>query len=100
MLCSDTPVGPPVPKPGLDVRPVAVTTPDRNTPRPRGTGKLLSSVGNIGLALLRLEHVEGVSRGLANFEIEIGEEGQAKQSWRVTHSWPEGWPVQGINEID
>ena len=83
----------------MDIRPVPVTSPEGRTLRPRGTGKLLSTVGNVGLALLRLEHVEGVSRGLANFEIETGAEGQEKQTWLVSHSWPDGWPMQ-IDEVD
>lgn len=82
--------------PGLVIRPVALTT-SEGALRPRGTGKLLSSIGNLGLALLRLEHVESVSRGLATFQMEVGEEGQ---TWRIVNSWPNGWPVPGINEVD
>ncbi|KAF8592562.1 Aminomethyltransferase folate-binding domain-containing protein [Ramaria rubella] len=82
--------------PGLDIRPMSQAISDGKS-RPRGTGKLLSSVGNVGLALLRLEHVEGVSRGLADFELEVDE--LNKQRWRVVHSWPTGWPVRGVDEI-
>ena len=69
-------------------------------PRPRGTGKLLSSIGNIGLALLRLEHVEGVNRGLTTLYMEVGTEGYERQTWRVVNSWPAGWPVPATKIVD
>ncbi|KAH9844007.1 Aminomethyltransferase folate-binding domain-containing protein [Rhodofomes roseus] len=59
-------------------------------PRPRGTGKLLSSTKSVGLALLRLEHVAAVENGSAVFEIEVGEEKKTK--WKVTSWWPDWWP--------
>ncbi|KAF8524744.1 Aminomethyltransferase folate-binding domain-containing protein [Gautieria morchelliformis] len=86
--------------PGLDIRLIAPATLEGKGPRPRGTGKLLSSIGNIGLALLRLEHVEAVSRGHAAFQMVTGEEGHEKQTWRIVNSWPSGWPSPGINEVD
>jgi transferase CAF17, mitochondrial len=88
--------------PGLDIRPIALalSTSAGQPNRLRGTGKLLSSIGNIGLALLRLEHVESVSRGLATFQMEVGDNGHEKQICHVVNSWPIGWPVPGVNEID
>lgn len=58
-------------------------------PRPRGTGKLLSSTKGVGLALLRLEHVAAVENGTAALDMEVGEE---KTKWRVTPWWPGWWP--------
>ncbi|PCH41382.1 Aminomethyltransferase folate-binding domain-containing protein [Wolfiporia cocos MD-104 SS10] len=58
-------------------------------PRPRGTGKLFSSVNGVGLALLRLEHVAAVEKGTASFEMETGDE---KTKYNVTHWWPDWWP--------
>lgn len=85
--------------PGLDIRPITLNISQGQSSRPRGTGKLLSSLGNIGLALLRLEHVEGVSRGLSTFQMEVGSEGK-RETWHIVNSWPTGWPVPGINEVD
>jgi transferase CAF17, mitochondrial len=86
--------------PGLDIHSIATTTLEGKAPRLRGTGKLLSSIGNIGLALLRLEHVEAVHQGLATFQMVTGEEGHEKQAWRIVNLWPSGWPSLGVNEVD
>ena len=74
----------------LDIR-TQRTEADDGTPkpRPRGTGKLLSSTNGVGLALLRLEHVAAVENGTATLEMEVGEE---KAKWRVTPWWPDWWP--------
>ncbi|KAL5487933.1 CAF17 [Sanghuangporus weigelae] len=53
-------------------------------PRVRGTGKLLSSTEGVGLALMRLEQVDLVEKGVLKFR--IGE------SWDVSHWWPDWWP--------
>lgn len=69
-----------------------LTTP----PRIRGTGKLLSNVHGVGLALLRLEHVDLVQRGLAKFQLQTGQTGQDEVVWDVSHWWPDWWPNRGI----
>ncbi|KEP52082.1 aminomethyltransferase [Rhizoctonia solani 123E] len=67
------------------------TNPDRPT-RPRGTGTLLSNVHGLGLALLRLEHVEGVERGeLVMSFAQMGDKGT--ESWIVLPKRPVWWPV-------
>ncbi|KAE9410419.1 Aminomethyltransferase folate-binding domain-containing protein [Gymnopus androsaceus JB14] len=60
----------------LDIRP-SITS-GGSGPRPRGSGKLLSTSHGIGLALLRAEHL--------NFTSENG------TSWSVIPWWPEWWP--------
>ncbi|KAL0949762.1 hypothetical protein HGRIS_009801 [Hohenbuehelia grisea] len=57
-------------------------------PRPRGTGKLLSTSQSSGLALLRLEHVAGVDRGDVQLNFEDPEGGLRS----VTPWWPPWWP--------
>jgi hypothetical protein len=81
----------------IDIRASISRAPDdtRPTPRPRGTGKLLSSSQGVGLALLRMEHVEGSQSGNVNLEFEVDHEGQ-KANWRVSHWWPDWWPRQPI----
>jgi hypothetical protein len=86
--------------PTIDIR-AAITGPktdDRPSPRPRGTSKLLSSTQGVGLALLRLEHVEGAARGELGlgFEFEEGGEGDDKvaKKWGVTSWWPDWWPTR------
>ncbi|EJD01324.1 Aminomethyltransferase folate-binding domain-containing protein [Fomitiporia mediterranea MF3/22] len=55
-------------------------------PRVRGTGKLLSSTQGVGLALLRMEQVELVEKGILKFHID--------ETWRISHWWPDWWPRQ------
>jgi hypothetical protein len=57
-------------------------------PRPRGTGKLLTSLRGVGLALLRLEQVEGVEKGHLELEVETPE----GHKHVVSHWWPDWWP--------
>jgi hypothetical protein len=64
---------------------------NRAVPRPRGHGKLLSSYQGVGLALMRLEHVEGVERGDLALEFDVSH-GDNKETWRVSHWWPDWWP--------
>ncbi|KAJ1311370.1 hypothetical protein OPQ81_009863 [Rhizoctonia solani] len=60
--------------------------------RPRGTGTLLSNIHGVGLALLRLEHVEGVERGeLVMSFTQMGDKGP--ESWIVQPKRPVWWPV-------
>ncbi|OJT10501.1 hypothetical protein TRAPUB_12939 [Trametes pubescens] len=81
---------PPTVEPQLEIRPHAVQSADESTsrPRPRGTGKLLSSTRGVGLALLRLEQVEAVEQGRARFSLTSG----AGQEWGVTPYYPDWWP--------
>ncbi|EPQ59268.1 Aminomethyltransferase folate-binding domain-containing protein [Gloeophyllum trabeum ATCC 11539] len=80
-------------QPGLDVRASVNHSPDdsRPMPRPRGTGKLLSSTQGVGLALLRLEHVEGWEKGDIGLSFE---EGEQKTNWSISPWWPDWWPRQ------
>lgn len=66
-------------------------TSDRPT-RPRGTGTLLSNMHGVGLALLRLEHVEGVERSdlVMNFTL-MGDAGPS--AWIVQPRRPAWWPL-------
>lgn len=59
---------------------------------PRGMGKLLSAQRDVGLALLRLEHVAGFQRGEINLELEISAEGDQQTFCSVIPFWPEWWP--------
>jgi len=63
----------------------------RSVPRPRGHGKLLTSHQGVGLALLRLEHVEGVEKGDFRLELDVSS-GDSKETLRVRHWWPDWWP--------
>lgn len=73
---------------------LASSLPDISTrpTRPRGTGSLLSNVHGVGLALLRLEHVEGVERGelVMNFAL-MGDRGP--DAWVVHPKRPTWWPT-------
>ncbi|CAE7093006.1 unnamed protein product [Rhizoctonia solani] len=70
----------------------SLSTNSNRPTRPRGTGTLLSNVHGVGLALLRLEHVEGVERGelVMNFA-QMGEKGT--ESWVVLPKRPVWWPA-------
>ncbi|KAL6306687.1 Aminomethyltransferase folate-binding domain-containing protein [Sparassis latifolia] len=74
-----------------DIRTHHVSTQDDGAPkpRPRGTGKLLSSIHGVGLALLRLEHVSAVENGTATFELKVDGD---DRTWGVSHRWPDWWP--------
>jgi len=84
----------------LDIRASVLRAPDDNrpAPRPRGTGKLLSSSQGVGLALLRLEYAEGSQSGRVKLEIEVDNEGERKVNWRVSPWWPNWWPRQPVNQ--
>lgn len=77
--------------PGTDIRVRAIATnPDGSRkPRPRGTGKLLSSIDGVGLALLRLEQVTAVEKGESEFYIDApdGDATVSVSPWR-----PDWWP--------
>ncbi|ETW84361.1 hypothetical protein HETIRDRAFT_314149 [Heterobasidion irregulare TC 32-1] len=79
--------------PGVDIR-ASLThpPPEGRLVRPRGSGKLLSTAKGVGLALLRLEHVQGLMKGDIKFEVagtkgESAEAGEG-ESWHVTPWWP------------
>jgi transferase CAF17, mitochondrial len=80
--------------PNLDIRPVVVQEPgsEGRRPRPRGTGKLLTtSEQGVGLALLRLEQVEGAEKGDLRLEFDASG-GEGKDTWIAAHWWPDWWP--------
>jgi len=55
--------------------------------KPRGTGKLLTSVKGVGLALLRMDHLEAVDKGAVGLAI-----GEGAEQRRVIHWNPDWWP--------
>jgi hypothetical protein len=79
---------------GLDIRasPIGLSENDRPTPRPRGTGKLLSSIQGTGLALLRIEHIMAAQKGTLRLEFETENEKLEKTKWVVSPWWPYWWP--------
>ena len=83
--------------PGLDIRASRTHAPEEGRiARPRGSGKLLNTFKDVGLALLRLEHVEGLERGDLKFELQGEKVGAADNGedtpWLVTPWWPDWWP--------
>jgi len=85
--------------PGLDIRASLTHAPgEGRVARPRGTGKLLSTVNDVGLALLRLEHVDGLEKGDLKFELLSGEVDASGNgdgtSWLVKPWWPDWWPKE------
>lgn len=81
---------------GYDIRPKVIFAPgDTLSPkvRPRGTGKLLSTTHGVGLAMLRLEHVDAFQRGEIQLTFESEETGDSTKSiWGVTPWRPSWWP--------
>ncbi|GJJ11334.1 hypothetical protein Clacol_005566 [Clathrus columnatus] len=69
--------------PGMDIITVQ-SGESREVARPRPSGKLLTTVGNRGLALLRMEQVEGPNR--SSFSL------NTDKSWRLTPFRPSHWP--------
>ena len=53
---------------------------------------MLSSIGNVGLALLRIEHVFAARAGDAILELETEDPGAEPKTWKVTPWDPAGWP--------
>ncbi|RDB22593.1 putative transferase CAF17, mitochondrial [Hypsizygus marmoreus] len=74
----------------LEIHPTIIRRPEdnRTVPRPRGTGKLLTTQQGLGLAVLRLEHVEGVEKGDLRLEFNVAN-GEKQDTWAVSHWWPE-----------
>ncbi|QRW05405.1 glycine cleavage system T protein [Ceratobasidium sp. AG-Ba] len=60
--------------------------------RPRGTGTLLSNVNGLGLALLRLEHVDGVEQGELEMNLVLPTD-QHSAKWMVRPKRPTWWPT-------
>jgi hypothetical protein len=52
----------------------------------------LSVQKEVGLALLRLEHVAGIQRGEIRLELEFTTEGDQQTLCSVIPFWPEWWP--------
>ena len=78
--------------PAIKTRLVEKAGDTAHRPRPRGTGKLLTSVGNVGLALLRIEHVFATRHGDAVLELETESETSAPKTFQVAPWEPPGWP--------
>ncbi|PPQ77279.1 hypothetical protein CVT25_010861 [Psilocybe cyanescens] len=74
----------------LDIKPV-VDNAKRQGPRPRGSGRLLSTHKGVGLALMRLEHLSGVDKGDLKLEVEISDESNSSK-WNASPWWPDWWP--------
>lgn len=88
-----------MPNSQTDIKPVYVENlPPGERPRLRGTGKLLDTVQGVGLALLRLEHVEAVDKGILKFR--IGGDETSGRPWDIRHWWPDWWPERPHPESD
>ena len=75
---------------GSDVRARANATADGPPkPRPRGTGKLLSTIDDIGLAVLRLEQLAAVEKGESSFYVKAPD---SEAEWTVRPWRPDWWP--------
>ncbi|KAJ3535667.1 hypothetical protein NMY22_g6380 [Coprinellus aureogranulatus] len=82
--------------PGLDIKPVSDG--ERKGPRPRGTGKLLSTTTQgVGLALLRLEHVLAARVGELKLEATDPTTGEA---YGITPWVPSWWPTPEESSTD
>lgn len=75
-------------KPGMDI--TVIQPGDAQVVRPRASGKLLTTAGNRGLALLRTEQVEKSDRLIFTL-IE-------DRSWRLNPFRPSHWPVPESEE--
>lgn len=65
-----------------------------NVRKPRGTGKLLNSVKGIGLALLRMDHLEAVDKGGVGLVI-----GEGVEQRRVSYWYPDWWPHKPEEQV-
>lgn len=76
-----------------DIKPVLTPrAPDDDLPpipRPRGSGKLLTNMQGVGLALMRLEQLDAATRGDMTLQVQ-GPEGKM---YGVSHWVPEGFPI-------
>jgi len=88
-----------MPSAQLDIKPFyAEDLPPGGRPRLRGTGKLLSTIQGVGLALLRLEHVDAVDKGILKFR--TGSQETCERTWSIQHWWPDWWPEPPQSETD
>jgi len=55
--------------------------------KPRGTGRLLTNVKGVGLALLRTDHLEAVDKGAIGLAI-----GDGVEQRRLSYWYPDWWP--------
>ena len=88
----------------VDIKPIPISSHqnDNPGPRPRGTGKLLSTylnnnhgvTGGVGLALLRLDHVSLWEKGGLRFETDSGN----GKKWEVRPWWPQWWPRRPVRD--
>ena len=81
--------------PGTDIRLRNISTSSEGVsrPRPRGTGKLLTSINGVGLALLRLEHMLAVEKEGSQFYLDApSAEPSEATSLSVTPWRPDWWP--------
>ncbi|TFK28801.1 mitochondrial protein [Coprinopsis marcescibilis] len=86
--------------PDLDIKPVQQMENDasgaKKGPRPRGTGKLLStSVHGVGLALLRLEHAAAAQNGRMRLDLALPEDNLLS----VAPWTPDWWPRRPIEDL-
>ncbi|KAK1224415.1 ccr4 associated factor [Marasmius sp. AFHP31] len=79
--------------PELDIKASVLQLPssDQKIPRPRGNGKLLTSLNGVGLALMRLEHVAGAEKKELELNISSGSE-ESPEKHSIEHWWPDWWP--------
>ena len=63
----------------------------------RSSNKLLSSVNNDALALLRLDQVSAAEKGEISFRL-AGKEGRTLEDCTLTHHWPDWWPKVATEE--
>jgi len=78
--------------PHADIRASSTHAPgEGRVARPRGTGRLLSNIHGVGLALLRLEHVDGAARG--DLQLAVESTDGSTEGIRVIPWRPDGWPL-------
>lgn len=79
--------------PGTPIQ-TTITASDPPRPKPRGSGKLLTTIDDVGLALLRIEHVDSVQVGEMGMEI-VSTEGEKARVLPRRLGW---WPVAEFGE--
>ncbi|KII94791.1 hypothetical protein PLICRDRAFT_33599 [Plicaturopsis crispa FD-325 SS-3] len=63
-------------------------------PRPRGSGRLLSSTQGVGLALLRYSALGQPQKAERRLLVEVPVEGGVERQWAASYWWPDWWPKQ------
>jgi folate-binding Fe-S cluster repair protein YgfZ len=86
---------------GLSIRASLTHAPgEGRVARPRGTGKLLSTFRGVGLALLRLEHVEGLEKGDLKFElVDEGADASTNTTPTFVTPWRPDWWPKDVEEV-